>query len=277
MNILNFGDCIINGDYKLHSKFKNVHNYINNKHLVSLVSAKVGTGPNNIVLNRFPQQAEKTLKISNSKILFGNHTLKVNTIKPKNTSNIYIDNSFVLISSIEILIKNISSKVSPQSLGFLLFPKNDIFFQTTFEKAFRSHVKNTCRSISLEKLPEIAKNLKGAGFGLTPSGDDFNCGVLYALNYLNEIMSNDFSEIIEECYQNSITNNSISNTFLKFAYSNKYYENFHQLLLALKQNKLETITHYANKIIGSGHTSGSDMLTGFIVTIKGVLNDKKFS
>jgi hypothetical protein len=245
--------------------------------LVSLVSTKVGTGPNNIVLNSFPQQAGKTLKISNSKILFGNHTLKVNTIKPKITTNIYIDSSFMLVSSIEILIKNISGKTSPHSLGFLLFPKNEICFQTTFEKAFLLHVKTTCKSISLEKLPEIVKNMKGVGFGLTPSGDDFNCGVLYALNYLNEIMSNDFSEIIEECYQNSITNNSISNTFLKFAYSNKYYENFHQLLLALKQNKLETITHYANKIIGSGHTSGSDMLTGFIVTIKGVLNDKKFS
>jgi hypothetical protein len=277
MDILNFGDCIKNGDYKLHSKFKNVHNYINNKQLVSLVSTKVGSGPNNIVLNGFPQQAEKTLNISNSKILFGNHTLKVNTIKPKITTNIYIDNSFVLASSIEILIKNISGKTSPQSLGFLLFPKNEICFQTTFEKAFLLHVKTTCKSISLEKLPEIVKNMKGVGFGLTPSGDDFNCGVLYALNYLKEVKSNCFSEIIEECYLNSLGKNSISNTFLRYAYSNKYYEHFHQLLIALKQNKLEAITHYANKITGSGHTSGSDMLTGFIVTIKGVLNDKKFS
>ena len=75
MNILNFGDCIKNGDYKLHSKFKNVHNYINNKQLISLVSTKVGSGPNNIVLNNFPQQANKTLSVSKFKILIGENSL----------------------------------------------------------------------------------------------------------------------------------------------------------------------------------------------------------
>ena len=119
--------------------------------------------------------------------------------------------------------------------------------------------------------------MKGVGFGLTPSGDDFNCGILYALNYVNEIINNELSEIIKECYLNSLGNNLISNTFLKFAYLNKFYENFYQLLEALKQNNTKAISFYTNKIIGSGHTSGSDMLTGFIVTIKGVLNDKKFS
>ena len=277
MDILNFGNCIKNGDYKLHSKFRNVHNYTNNKELVSLVSSKIGNGPNNIVLNNFPQQAEQTLVISNSKISIGNNALEIDPIKSYPKEYIYIHNIPELLSGIKNLVDDISNKMSPQSIGFLLFPNNEIFFQTTFEKAFLNHVKNTCRSISLEKLPEIVKSMKGVGFGLTPSGDDFNCGILYALNYLNEIINNDLSEFIEECYHNSLGNNLISNTFLKFAYSNKYYENFYQLLKVLKQKEIEAISHYANKIIGSGHTSGSDMLTGFIVTIKGVLNDKKFS
>ena len=277
MNILNFGDCIKNGNYKLHSKFKSVHNYISNNEIVSLVSYKIGNGPNNIVLNNFPQQAEQTLVVSNSKISIENNALGIDPIKSYSKEYIYINNISELLSGIENLVDDISNKISPRSLGFLLFPNNEIFFQTNFEKAFLNHVKSTCKEFPLENLPTIAKNMKGVGFGLTPSGDDFNCGILYALNYFNEIMSKDFSEIIEECYLNSLGNNLISNTFLKYAYSNKYYENFYQLLKTLKQNEIKTISHYANKIIGSGHTSGSDMLTGFIVTIKGVLDDKKFS
>ena len=180
-----------------------------------------------------------------------------------------------MISHIDILVNDLANKISPKSLGFLLFPKNEVFFQTIFEKAFLDHVRNTCQRITLEKLPVIAKNMRGVGFGLTPSGDDFNCGILYALNYLNKINSYDFSELIEECYSNSIGNNLISNTFLEYAYSNKFYENFHQLLISLRHNNIRLISQFANNIIGSGHTSGSDMLTGFIVTIKGVLNDKK--
>ena len=277
MNILNFGDCINNGDYKLHSKFKSVHNYTNNKEIVSLVSTKIGNGPNNIVVNNFPQDAVQTITISNSTISIGNNALNIDPIKTQSNEYIYINNVIELLSEIEILSDVIANKISPKSLGFLLFPENEKFFQTSFEKAFLKHVKKSVQNITLENLSIIAKNMKGVGFGLTPSGDDFNCGILYALNYLNEIKVTNLSEIIDECYRNSIGNNLIANTFLKFAYSNKYYENFHQLLIALKHNINSNISNYTNKIIGSGHTSGSDMLTGFILTMRGVLNDKKYS
>ena len=273
MNILNFGDCIKNGKYKLHSKFKSVHNYTNNRDLVSLVSKEVGRGPNNIVLNNFPELAEQILVISNQQLSIGNTALHIKQVEPRLKEDIYINDITILLSRIKILSDNISDKISPKSLGFLLFPKNEIFFKTTFEKVLLTHVKQAVQNISIEKLPTITKHMKGVGFGLTPSGDDFNCGILYALNYLNEILSRNFSEIIKDCYSNSIGNNLISNTFLKFAYSNNYYENFYELLKALKQNN--DISHYVNKVISSGQTSGSDMLTGFILTIKGVLNDQK--
>ncbi len=273
MNILNFGDCIKNGEYKLHSKFKSVLNYTNNRDLVSLVSKEVGWGPNNIVLNNFPELAEQNLVISYPTLSIGNVALHIDPILPPFKHDLFINSISILLTRIKILLDEISNKIPPISLGFLLFPDNEIFFKTTFEKAFLTHVKQAVQNLSLENLPTITKHMKGIGFGLTPSGDDFNCGILYALNYLNEIASREFSEIIEECYSNSIGNNLISNTFLKFAYSNNYYENFYELLKALKQNN--DISHYVNKVISSGHTSGSDMLTGFILTIKGVLNDQK--
>jgi hypothetical protein len=296
MYILNIGHNIKKGKYNLHSKFKNVFNYSIDRDIVSLVSSEVGSGPNNIVLSKFPEFAKKTMTISNNKLIIGNTALQIDFSEPQTVENIFLNNRSDLLKKIEILIDNISDKISTKSLGFLLFPENEVFFKTAFEKAFLNHVKKTITNIFLEKLPVITKKMKGTGFGLTPSGDDFNCGVLYALNYLNrhsrstpmhmsvpdsgaelklEVASGDLSEIIEECYSNSVGNNLISNTFLKYAYLNLYYENFYELLKALKQNNTKNISYYAEKVINSGHTSGSDMITGFILTIKGVLNDQK--
>ncbi|MDA3871591.1 MAG: DUF2877 domain-containing protein [Candidatus Marinimicrobia bacterium] len=277
MNVLNFGNCIKKGKYKLHSKFRNVHNYTKDREIISLVSAKIGRGPNNVVLNNLPIFAQQTVIISNTSLSIGNAILQINKVKTKFIKDIFIKDITSLLSGIEILSDFISDKMSPKSLGSLLFSPNESYLQTTFEKAFLTHAKQAVQDISLEKLPAITKKMKGLGFGLTPSGDDFNCGILYALNYLNEIGNGNYSEIIEECYSNSIGNNLISNAFLKYAYLNQFYENFYKLLKALKQNKQNTISHCAKKVINSGHTSGADMLTGFILTLKGGLNDKKLS
>ena len=63
MNIINLGHDIKKGKYILHSRFKNVINYTNDQELVSLVSIKIGKGPNNIILTKFPEFAKKNFKI----------------------------------------------------------------------------------------------------------------------------------------------------------------------------------------------------------------------
>lgn len=277
MEVLNFGECINIGRYKLHSKFKSVHNYTNGSELISLVSSQIGSGPNNIVLNNFPEKVEEALCINNSAILLGKNAMQFNKINSQISEDIFIRNINKLTIRIEDLSNNISDKIVPKSLSFLLFPNNITHLQTNFEKAYKNHVKIAVRNMKLDELPAVVKSMKGVGFGLTPSGDDFNCGLLYALNYIKKTITDDISKILNQCYKNSLGTNLISNTFLKFAYLNKFYNNFHKLLIALTQNNENEISFQADKIIGSGHTSGSDMLTGFILTIKGGINDKKFS
>ena len=102
MDILNFGDCIKNGNYKLHSKFKRAHNYIQDREIVSLVSSEIGRGPNNIVLNRFPQRAEHTMVISSHTVSIGNTALHIAFVEPQQKEDIYINNISDLLSGIEI-------------------------------------------------------------------------------------------------------------------------------------------------------------------------------
>jgi len=278
MKILDFGECIDHGDYQLHSKFKGVYNYSNSSDLISIVSDSIGQGPNNIVVSSLPKIIYNNLLINSSGIELGETEFyPISISKSQKYRNLFITDLKSLSIRIDALKNDFSKINTPNSLAFLLFPDRSSDFQTTFGKAFKEHAIKAVNNFSIESLPDIVHRMKGIGFGLTPSGDDFNCGILYALNYFKEIGSLVDQKLIAKCYENSLGKNLISNTFLKFAYLNKFYENFYHLLKAIKLNDYEKISTYSNKIISTGHTSGSDMLTGFILTIKGVLNDKKFS
>jgi len=262
MKIKYFGYDIDYGDYFLHSQFKSVHNYTDNKVIVSIVNRKIGRGPNNIVVDNFPLYAEKQLIFDSKNLILGKKAYTICENDYEEDNKIYLRNKAQLKSVLTILLDNINFE--KKSLGFILFKEEEKYFQSSFEKAFVKKVKNSLKDFSFDILPNIAQKMKGLGFGLTPSGDDFNCGVLYALHYLKDISKIDLTEIIYKYYVNTKGNNLISNTFILQAYKNNYYENLHNLLIALENEKIAEIIYYRDKIIASGHSSGSDMLTGFI-------------
>lgn len=274
MNIINFGSFIDKGVYTLHSSFRNVQNYSNKHDLISLVKTSVGSGPNNIVLSEIPPKPLNSIVIGSSEINFETSKLSFKLDKSNQENDIYVDDSELLLARTESLIGNISAWVANNSLAFLLYPELESNFKSSFERAFLKHVKLVTVDFDINNLPEIALKMKGVGFGLTPSGDDFNCGVLYALNYLNKIIDLQLKEIIEQVYNNSLGKNLISNTFLKYSYLNEYYEKFYNLLKAIKNGSESDMLSCTIKVIQSGHSSGSDMLTGFLLTLRGVLSER---
>ena len=90
-------------------------------------------------------------------------------------------------------------------------------------------------------------------------------GVLYALNYLKRIMPINLDDKIKEYYQNSLGQNLISNTFLKYAYLGELYEVFYRFLKSLKTGQF--IYENFNKLLNKGHSSGSDMFAGFVYAV----------
>lgn len=273
MEIKYFGYDIFYGKYFLHSKFKSVYNYTDNNSIVSIVNSEIGKGPNNIVIDDFPDKAEKEVIITSKKLIIGRESFKID--KSKNDAKIYLRNKDQLKNVIELILNNINFE--GKSLGFILFPEEEKYFKSTFEIAFVRKIKEILNDFTFENLPTVAKNMKGLGFGLTPSGDDFNCGVLYALHYLKNISNIDSTETIYRYFSNAIGNNLISNTFIMQAYKNNYYKNFQNLLIALDDGEDEKIIYYRDEVLASGHSSGSDMLAGFIFCLnsfyQGGLND----
>ena len=265
MELINLGTALVNGKYFLHSKFKSVHNYSDNNTIISLVQSEIGKGPSNIVVKKLPKIAEENLFLGDGKLIIGEETMKISSYNPEKIENIYPNSLDQLQLNTEILFKNTQFKA--KSLGFIFSPADESFFKSIFEKAFVQRVKDIMQDFSSKNLQLIAKNMRGIGFGLTPSGDDFNCGMLYGFHYVKNLFNKDFVTIIEEYYLNAIGTNLISNTFLKSAYQGLCYESFYNLLLALKKNNKQQVLFHLEEVLDSGHSSGSDMLTGFLYCI----------
>lgn len=124
---------------------------------------------------------------------------------------------------------------------------------------------------------EKAQSLLGLGPGLTPSGDDFIGGVLFGSHVLNQICptavplrlatKEDFLT-----YARSFTN-PISFTLLKDHALGHSMEPLHQLAHGLLQGQpLEPLLEITRQLIQIGHSTGWDILAGFITILLLVLS-----
>jgi hypothetical protein len=104
-----------------------------------------------------------------------------------------------------------------------------------------------------ESVPAAAKRLLGLGFGLTPSGDDFALGIITIFN----LMGRDTHEIRQavETYDHPL-----SRTILEDALDGYYSESLLGLLESMSRDS--AIHDDIEKVLETGHSSGSDILAG---------------
>lgn len=98
-------------------------------------------------------------------------------------------------------------------------------------------------------------DLLGLGIGLTPSGDDFLCGVLAGLILLGKQETDDFQNLSTEITRNLTRTNAISAAFLHCATEGQFSEalvNLGSVPFSQSQQMFHAI----------GHSSGADTLCG---------------
>jgi hypothetical protein len=114
------------------------------------------------------------------------------------------------------------------------------------------------------------KSLVGLGEGLTPSGDDFLGGFFFSRwllsHYYPDILIDEpFSTYSDFITQSKPLTNQISYTFLKDHLDGHSIEPLHQLANGLLQGEIsESLILHAERLISLGHTTGWDLLTGFL-------------
>jgi hypothetical protein len=132
-----------------------------------------------------------------------------------------------------------------------------------------SKIARACLFGDTTGLLQESRALVGLGEGLTPSGDDFLCGLLFCINtiqrfYPRFINLDPFERLsfIQSVKQRT---HLISYTILKDAGDGQVVQPLHDLIHAvLSDQELEIILQHMSDLTQIGHSTGWDMLTGLV-------------
>lgn len=147
--------------------------------------------------------------------------------------------------------------------------ETDATFQARLLQAARRPAETLCNGVLAEDLEACragAGMLAGLGGGLTPAGDDFLLGVLYALWATRPPQQ--AAALADAIAARAVPRTSrLSAAWLKAAARGEAARPWHTLVEALVCADQTAVVAAARGILRVGHTSGSDALAGFVCAL----------
>lgn len=256
MDILNF-----NSPIKIHSIYENTVNLIVNNQILALQTHNTVISPISLITdtNSFNINLNSKIYINNSFIFIDNFcfdyskTEIIDSKMHKNTFNISCD---MLIQAIY--------KANFSGFNAIFSSNTDIKENFLIINAAKTKIDTCTNEIinkNYENAANLLSNLIGLGIGLTPSGDDFLCGVLAGCIFDN-LEKHSFVKLLKKQIQNNLQNtNDISRAFLSCSLNN----NFSTPVLNLPYFKSPDEVYDNFKKIG--HSSGIDTLCGIYYSL----------
>lgn len=261
------GDKLPKGFFHLHSKFEKISNYINQYgEILSLACDIKYLHTNTIIFCNNDYKKINDFEMENDFLFIDNKKYQLNKAKKYNS---FID---FKLSDIEDKLKNFEilflKSFNKKSLAFLFDEKLNSNFTTSFEKAFVKHIKSGYSEILSGNILEGISKFRGAGIGLTPSGDDFIAGFLYGLNILELTENQNFSFIKNEILEISKSRNLISNNLLSFSFEGRFFARLKNLIKSINFEENDDINKNLKALFEVGESSGSDILSGILAVFK---------
>ena len=121
-------------------------------------------------------------------------------------------------------------------------------------------------SRDLGEVANSSRQLAGLGPGLTPSGDDFLLGSIFAMWILDKVGLRRIIELIVS--EAAPRTTALSAAWLCAAKDGEAGIVWHWLFNSIANENEVDVIRYSRQIADTGHTSGADALAGFITTIK---------
>lgn len=274
MTLVSIGDQVREGTYPFHSRFHRAVNFRCEKQLVSVVDEEIGDGPLNIVIRDFDGQLTTRepapLVITANTVMLGDNRFEF-------TDHDYYRSTVVLDGweprlfhhNLSVLADELRTASSPKSLAFLLDEHRTANFRPGFERAFTEQIRHGVDLMMNGHLLDGVRTLRGCGLGLTPSGDDFIAGLLIGLNLLQQLRGRDYQEIADGVFRIAKAGNIFSNSFLDLARRGLLFGRMKELVLALIHESDEMVRKSAARLMAIGGSSGADLGTGFLLTVRG--------
>jgi len=232
-----------------------------------------------------------------SRYQVANHTLEIDPIggldlhpypiwRPSKVSSTRIIAPSELTSSIPNFIDRLSSRHQPTGFGIFIpsilqvtarqyLTPDGYLFEGILGKAWAAVKRMIQATMANDPCGTLdnASYLIGFGEGLTPSGDDFLGGFFFSRRLLSDFYPQFLDEDPICTYSDFITQsksltNLISYTILKDNSEGHTVEPLHLLANGLLQGETEnSLIGHAEKLISLGHSTGWDLLTGFLAGI----------
>ena len=293
VTLLGVGDGIAPGHYRLHSRFSRVSNFVaDGDRLVAVVTPEVGTGPVNVVLHGQGDWPWESLDITPEQLILrhraespaeGPHTarpggvevLPVSSEVRPSTRLERMQATKVDPAALHRAIVRILDGATPSSLASLLRtelagptpgaepPSDQGAGRPAFERALAERARQAVRLLARSDPAGCARMLRGCGYGLTPSGDDFNTGLLAALWMVGSL---DLASVHAAARGQSV----LSNAFLDQAAAGRLNEAPRFFVQAAVRGKAD-LPEASARLLAVGATSGADFAAGFLLTLKTLL------
>ena len=128
-----------------------------------------------------------------------------------------------------------------------------------------SYLAKGLGELDLSKNEDQMSQIAGLGGGLTPAGDDFLLGMMMAIWCCVPVPK---AQRVALDVANATVGRttSLSSAWLEAAGKGEATQYWHEFIEALAGGDPSAIRRTGRRIIGIGHTSGADALTGFLLT-----------
>ncbi|MCX6267565.1 MAG: DUF2877 domain-containing protein [Bacteroidetes bacterium] len=264
------GDDLPAGTFVPLSRYKNIVNFVNDQNqFVYITSNQDFLASNALFLPAINIAAVASLAISSETIVVDQICIDRNKMAIYDSTMNYDGVDF---EDFELQLLHLSADEShlfpEKSLIFLLNPANEKLFSSGFDRQFMLNAKKSAGLILSGSIVKGIETIKGTGYGLTPSGDDFIAGFLLGLHY-NECRYNiDLSGFREEIYHAALGKNLLISSFLLRAKNKKYFNPLKKILLLLAGASQSSLSEGLQQLLSIGATSGADFFSGYIFPIK---------
>jgi hypothetical protein len=276
MTLVSIGDQVKEGTYPFHSRFRRAANFRRGNRLISVVDEEIGDGPLNIVVCDFSGESGC---VEAAPLIIAANSAALGSLHFEFTADDYYRSSVTLEDcesqlfehNLSVFEEELRTASPPKSLAFLLDERRIMNFRRGFERALTDQIGRGVYQMRNGHLLDGVRTLRGCGLGLTPSGDDFIAGLLIGLNLLQQLRGRDYQEIADDVFRTARAGNIFSNSFLDLARRGLMFGRMKALLLALMYEGEEMVSASAARLMAIGASSGADLGTGFLLTVRGEL------
>jgi hypothetical protein len=266
LTLLSWGDRILAGEYLRHSRFRQAVNFSHDDNLLSIVTPEVGGGPLNVVLSDIADVETDHVIFRNDSVQIGETSFALNAdCFYSSAIGIPADFQPAFFHSRLALFKWFLRTNAPSdSLCFLFDEHEQPSTASIFDVALAARFRNGCRLLKESQWLEGVQLVKGLGRGLTPSGDDFICGLLVALHLRRALFGQDTFDLCERVFHAAVSNNPFSTAYLRCAKDGRVFDKLKQTLLSVFSSDDAVLAADIQRLVRVGGTTGIDLAVGLI-------------